>query len=399
VRVSTRTWLPPPRGPARSIRAVLRPRLLLLALLLALAGAAAPAGATTYTDIAQFRADAHGREVTWDDKNGPVAPDVYKSQGLVLSTGGNVSSGVFQPTTTPVTATFVVPGSSTTALVRGFGVLFPSPDASSKLELLDVKGNVLESAQPQSPGHFVGILLNDGRVAKVRITGAPLDNLLYSEPMQDIDGDGVAENDPDIDGDGIPNDRDAFPLDKKESVDTDGDGIGDNADTDDDNDGVPDSVEARRGTDPKRADSDGDGVGDAQDNCPLTPNPDQADSNGDGQGDACSDLFPPVLSALALRPAKFERGSKRGTRVSFRVSEAATVELSVLRVVGPRRPPVSGTIERHATAGTNLVKFTGRIGGRDLKPGRYVLMATAEDASGNVAFQAPRAKFQVLPSD
>jgi hypothetical protein len=34
---------------------------------------------------------------------------------------------------------------------------------------------------------------------------------------------------------------DAFPLDPTETTDTDGDGIGDNADTDDDNDGVPDS--------------------------------------------------------------------------------------------------------------------------------------------------------------
>ena len=36
---------------------------------------------------------------------------------------------------------------------------------------------------------------------------------------------------------------DAFPLDPKEQYDTDHDGIGDNADTDDDNDGIPDTVE------------------------------------------------------------------------------------------------------------------------------------------------------------
>jgi Thrombospondin type 3 repeat len=396
VRASTRRWRHRRKGLLRrNLHAVIRPRLLLLALIFALAGAAAPAGAaTTYTDISQFRADAHGREVTWDDKNGAVPPDVYSGQGLVFNAGGDVSGGVFHPTTNPVTASFVLPGSSTTALVRGFGVLFSSPDASSKIELLDGKGQVLDSAQPQD--HFVGILLNDGRVAKVRITGSPLDNMLYTEPMQDIDGDGIAENDPDADGDGIPNERDAFPLDKKESVDTDGDGTGDNEDTDDDNDGVPDAVEARRGTDPKRVDTDGDGVHDGQDNCPLTPNADQADGNGDGQGDACSDLFPPVLSNLALRPARFQPGAKRGTRVSFRVSEPATVELRVLRVVGARRPPVSGSIERHATAGTNLVRFNGRIGGHDLKPGRYVLMATAEDDAGNVAFQAPRARFTVL---
>ena len=48
---------------------------------------------------------------------------------------------------------------------------------------------------------------------------------------------------PDSDGDGIIDANDAFPNDASESVDTDGDGIGNNADTDDDNDGLTDKVE------------------------------------------------------------------------------------------------------------------------------------------------------------
>ncbi len=48
----------------------------------------------------------------------------------------------------------------------------------------------------------------------------------------------------DSDGDGIADDIDAFPSDPSESVDTDGDGIGNNADSDDDNDGVPDFNDA-----------------------------------------------------------------------------------------------------------------------------------------------------------
>ncbi|MDE0451686.1 MAG: hypothetical protein OXI90_07955 [Gammaproteobacteria bacterium] len=57
----------------------------------------------------------------------------------------------------------------------------------------------------------------------------------------DTDDDGVGDNaDPDDDNDGVDDADDAFPLDPNESVDTDGDGIGDNADDDDDNDGVPD---------------------------------------------------------------------------------------------------------------------------------------------------------------
>jgi len=44
----------------------------------------------------------------------------------------------------------------------------------------------------------------------------------------------------DSDGDGVPDEEDAFPNDPSETADTDGDGIGNNADTDDDNDGVLD---------------------------------------------------------------------------------------------------------------------------------------------------------------
>ena len=50
--------------------------------------------------------------------------------------------------------------------------------------------------------------------------------------------------DGDDDNDGVSNANDAFPQDPGESVDTDGDGIGNNADTDDDNDGVSDTDDA-----------------------------------------------------------------------------------------------------------------------------------------------------------
>lgn len=67
----------------------------------------------------------------------------------------------------------------------------------------------------------------------------------------DTDGDGIGNNaDTDDDGDGTPDATDAFPLDASEQVDTDGDGIGNNADTDDDNDDVSDADEISAGTDP-----------------------------------------------------------------------------------------------------------------------------------------------------
>ena len=61
----------------------------------------------------------------------------------------------------------------------------------------------------------------------------------------DTDDDGVGNNaDTDDDNDGVSDADDAFPLDANESVDTDGDGVGDNEDTDDDNDGVSDTDDA-----------------------------------------------------------------------------------------------------------------------------------------------------------
>ncbi len=61
----------------------------------------------------------------------------------------------------------------------------------------------------------------------------------------DADGDGIGNNeDTDDDNDGVSDDNDAFPFDSNESVDSDEDGIGNNADNDDDNDGVVDDEDA-----------------------------------------------------------------------------------------------------------------------------------------------------------
>lgn len=52
--------------------------------------------------------------------------------------------------------------------------------------------------------------------------------------------------------------------------------------------------------------------------------------------------------------------------------------------------------KRNGTAGTNKVRFSGRIDGHALKSGSYRLAATATDAAGNVG--VPKMKsFRVLP--
>ena len=99
----------------------------------------------------------------------------------------------------------------------------------------------------------------------------------------------------DADGDGVEDSEDAFPNDPNESVDTDGDGVGNNADTDDDNDGLLDVDELAAGTNPENADTDSDGAGDALDNCPAIANADQHDADRDGLGNVCdavNDLAP-----------------------------------------------------------------------------------------------------------
>ena len=74
--------------------------------------------------------------------------------------------------------------------------------------------------------------------------------------------------DSDDDNDGVIDTSDDLPLDANETLDTDGDGIGNNADADDDGDTIADADELTAGTNPLLADSDGDGVNDNLDAFP-----------------------------------------------------------------------------------------------------------------------------------
>lgn len=104
---------------------------------------------------------------------------------------------------------------------------------------------------------------------------------------------------PDVDGDGVPDDLDAFPNDAGESVDSDADGIGDNADSDDDNDGVSDAAELQCGLDPLTADTSIDSDRDGRTNgeeCVAGTDPFTAD----GIDDDRLRLILPMLNNLLL---------------------------------------------------------------------------------------------------
>jgi len=116
----------------------------------------------------------------------------------------------------------------------------------------------------------------------------------------------------DSDNDGVIDLKDAFPNDPDESADSDGDGVGNNADLDDDNDGMSDVFEAENGlnsddwqdalldpdndgltnleefnagTNPNLTDTDGDGLSDYDEVMNHGTNPTLADTDRDGMDD------------------------------------------------------------------------------------------------------------------
>jgi len=113
--------------------------------------------------------------------------------------------------------------------------------------------------------------------------------LITAAGAPDVDGDGTPnDRDDDDDNDGVPDTRDAFPLEREEWADADGDRIGDNLDADVDADGKADDRNGNGQPDNAEADLDGDGVPGADaipwDAFPRDPK-EWRDTDGDGLGD------------------------------------------------------------------------------------------------------------------
>ena len=137
---------------------------------------------------------------------------------------------------------------------------------------------------------------------------------------------------------------------------------------------------------------------------------------GAGTGPAVTSLRIAPLAFVAARSGPSVRPATApgaGARVTFAVSAATTVRFTVRRLRAGRSVdgrcvaktpsnwwandctralPVAGGFQRAVRAGTHRLRFTGRIGGRRLAPGRYLLVATPR--SGGAAATIGR-RFQI----
>jgi hypothetical protein len=139
------------------------------------------------------------------------------------------------------------------------------------------------------------------------------------------------------------------------------------------------------------------------------------------------DVTAPVISGLGVTPQRFKAANAGasilprakapvGATVAYALSEAGSLTFAAKRGLKGRkvrgkcvRPkpsnkdkpkctryvPVAGSFTHEGAAGPNQFTFTGRIGGKPLKPGKYLLEGTAADSLGN-ASPVASAKFRIV---
>jgi hypothetical protein len=135
-------------------------------------------------------------------------------------------------------------------------------------------------------------------------------------------------------------------------------------------------------------------------------------SGGGGGGGGTTDTTAPVLRNVAFTERVFAVGgaatpvsarAKRGSELIYTLSEPGIVEIAIQqRLAGKRkgkscvkptrqlrkskncaRYARAGTLMRTSAGGPGSVAFSGRIGKKRLKPGRYQAIVMATDAAGN----------------
>lgn len=100
------------------------------------------------------------------------------------------------------------------------------------------------------------------------------------------------------------------------------------------------------------------------------------------KGPPPGDETAPVVTGLKVTPKSFKVPTKKA-RISFSLSEKAAVRITVERKRKGKWRRVKGALRSNGAAGANKLRFTGRLAGKKLKPGRHRLVAVATDAAGN----------------
>jgi hypothetical protein len=166
-----------------------------------------------------------------------------------------------------------------TSPVKGLTVSLEVPRAGKAYWYAPVNGEILKSADVKAGRQTLDAPEFAIDLALLITTGAPPDSDRDGKP-NDVD--------PDDDNDGVVDAKDAFPLEPFEWADRDGDLIGDNLDADDDADGIGDDDNKNGKPDNEEIDIDGDGVPRAEavpwDAFPNDPK-EWRDTDGDGIGD------------------------------------------------------------------------------------------------------------------
>jgi hypothetical protein len=104
-----------------------------------------------------------------------------------------------------------------------------------------------------------------------------------------------------------------------------------------------------------------------------------------------------VFAPVAARAAALRRKPKRGTTFRYTLSEAARVSIAIERRLRGRtaRYRRIGRLVAQKLAGRRSTRFSGRLRGRPLRPGRYRARVVAVDSLG--ARSSPRRlRFRVV---
>ncbi len=206
--------------------------------------------------VAFLTAAAAGGTVTFDPPTATVAPGETASFTVTVSSTDVATFSVFQILFSSDTPDLSLTFNYADALQSSFAVGDPTPAGDFPSDLLVgaftvnawqaplLLGTLTVDTANLATGRYDDLiqvrpdaeqaaqnaplsLVESPELVEETIAGAA--TLIISDPATDADRDGVVDT------------IDAFPNDPTETIDTDGDGIGDNADPDDDNDGILDA--------------------------------------------------------------------------------------------------------------------------------------------------------------